>query len=247
MKKLIFLMICCVLLVGCSDGSISKEQYESVVAERDQYKAALEAFSDQTLEGSTTSMIEEETQNNTNSDILSQLDVREYSMESSIGSTYYILVIKNNSPYTLSISANCTAKSSEGALIGAASSEENAIESGYEVCLINLFDDAVNVSSFAYELTAKEDTYNMPVLSDLYFEVSNTDKKAIVTCTNNGSEPAEFVKGVALFFKNDILINYDYTYFTDDDNEIKPGSTIAKELRAFASYDDVKIYYSGRR
>lgn len=46
-KKLFIALLCGLMLVGCSSIGVSQEQYESVVAERDEYKAALESIKEQ--------------------------------------------------------------------------------------------------------------------------------------------------------------------------------------------------------
>lgn len=251
MKKITLLLFACIVMTGCSSG-VSQSEYDKVVAERDQYKAELESFSNKeeihvnVSTEESTEVIETQSES-VKEDILTQLEVSEYSMENSIGDTYYVLVVKNNSPDTLKINANCTAKDSSGALIGAASSEAEAIESGFEICMLNYFDGVKDAASFDYKLDVKKDEYFKPVLSDLQYEVSKTDKKAIVSCVNIGDKSAEFVEGKALFFKDGTMINYSSTYFTDDDNEIKPGDTIVKEFNSYEIYDDVKIYFSGRR
>lgn len=165
----------------------------------------------------------------------------------SIGSAHYFLIIKNNSSETISVSVNATAKDAEGNLIGTTTQSEEAIPSGYEVCIGCYFSDAKNAASFEYTLDAKKDKYYEAVIQDLTYEESRTDKKVIISCTNNGKDAAEFVKATALFFLNGELIRSDSTYMTDDDSEIKPGATIIKEMNSFGEYDDAKIYFSGRK
>lgn len=41
-KRMMLLVLCAGLMAGCSSGGVSQEQYESVVAERDEYKAQLD-------------------------------------------------------------------------------------------------------------------------------------------------------------------------------------------------------------
>ena len=180
-------------------------------------------------------------------DLASQMSITEYSMENSIGDTYYILVVKNNSNETVQLSVNAIAKDADGKTIGAASSSEDAVASGQEVCMLNYFDSVKDADTFEYTLTAKKDIYYKPVYSDLSVDESRTDTKVILTVTNTGDKAAMFVQAHAIFFKNGELIGYDYNYVTDDDSELKPGATLSKELECYSEYDDVKIYMSGRR
>lgn len=176
-----------------------------------------------------------------------KLDISEYSYENTIGDTLHFLVIKNNSNYTIKVSSNTTALDSSGTILGANSSELEALGSGCESCLIDYFDGVENIDKFEYTLSLKEDPYYESVISDLSYETSEQRDKVIVTCTNNGSEPAEFVEVIGLFFKNGELVNYDSTYVTDDDSELKPGATLSEELNCYDGYDEVKIYFTGRK
>lgn len=182
-----------------------------------------------------------------NDDLASQMSIIEYSMENTIGDTYYILVVKNNSSQTVELNVNAIAKDGEGKTIGAASSSENAVGVGQEVCLLNYFDSVKDAKTFEYTLSAKKDKYYDSVYEDLSVEESKTDEKVVLTVTNTGSKADEFVEAYALFFKNGELTGYDSTYITDDDFEIKPGATISKELNCYQGYDDVKVYFSGRK
>lgn len=246
------------LLLGCGQQGVSLEEYNKVVSERDEYKAQLDQINEalKTLGGmDTTDETEKEEledgagkekpQGFVEDEVAQQLDITEYSYVNSIGHTVYCLVLKNNSPYTLSIEANVTTKDDEGNLTGANSCDVQAFESGYETCMRTYFDGEQN--NFEYELSIKEEDYYKPVLSDLSYEISQTEKKIIVSATNNGQDASAFVEGTALFFKDGNLVALDYTYFVDDDNEIKPGKTINKELNGYSSYDDVKVYFTGRR
>lgn len=173
--------------------------------------------------------------------------VEEYSYINSIGAAQYFLIVKNNSSETIEVNVNATAKDSDGNLIGAKQASEEAIPSGYEVCINCYFSDAKDADSFEYTIDAKKDKRYDAVIQDLSYEESRTDKKVIISCTNNGEDPAAFVEATALFFLNSELVRSDSTYFTDDDSEIKPGATIIKEMQSFEEYDDVKIYFSGRK
>ncbi|MDE7446172.1 MAG: DUF4190 domain-containing protein [Lachnospiraceae bacterium] len=184
---------------------------------------------------------------NSEQDLASQMSINEYSMENTIGDTYYILIIKNNSSETVELNVNAVAKDGSGKTIGAASSSENAVESGQEVCLLNYFDGVTDADTFEYTLSVKKDKYYDSVYSDLTVEESRTDEKVILTVTNNGSAPAQFVEAQALFFSNGELVYFGSTYITDDESEIKAGATIAKEIDCYMEYDDVKVYFSGRK
>lgn len=251
MKQIIVTMIMIsVLLCGCgSSGGISQAEYDKVIAERDEYKEKYESLLGQensTEEKSVANQEKEIKQQVENEDIKAEV-TEEYHYINSIGAAQYFLIVKNDSSETISVNVNATAKDAEGNLIGANTQSEEAIPSGYEVCIGCYFSDAKNAANFEYTLDAKKDSYYDAVIQDLSFEESRTDKKVIISCTNNGDDAAQFVEATALFFSNSELVRSDSTYITDDDSEIKPGATIVKEMNAYDEYDDVKIYLSGRK
>ena len=109
------------------------------------------------------------------------------------------------------------------------------------------FNDVSNVDKVEYKLQySLESTYS-PVIKNLDIQQTLNDKNVVVSVTNNGSNAAEFVEAHALFFDaGNKVIATDSTYVDDDDNEIKPGATISKQLDARNGYDHVEVYFTGR-
>lgn len=240
------------MVVGCGGNTVSQEKYAEVVAERDAYKQELERIKG--TDSGDKQEIEDETKETKNpksspEELSEQIEVRECSTINSFGDAYYALIVKNNSDKTVSLDVNAVAKDSDGKTVGAASSSGEAIGSGHEVCLMNYFDNISIDSTFEYTMSAKEDDYYKSVLGDLAHEDSDTGDKVVVTCTNNGDEAAQFVEGTVLFFSGDSLAGYQTNYFTDDDSELKPGASIAKEFDFYeeGAYDRFEVYFTGRR
>lgn len=176
--------------------------------------------------------------------VLSQLQVNTYKMSNDFWH-YAFIEITNNSEYDLEISANLKYRNADGNLIGADSCSENAIQSGSTVLFYTMPDE--DFATIEYELSASEEDWYECVLNDLSYESVTASEKEIVTITNNGTKPAEFVECSMLFFMGDQVVGFDWTYFTDDDSEIKPGRSITKELNCYEDYDSYMIYFTGRR
>lgn len=257
MKKILILLCGVLLAGGCASGGVSQEEYESIAAERDFYKEQLEALLSESEEVTDeTAEIEDKVSdkqsmkspNLSSSDLLEQISADEYSYASSSGTTWYFLEVTNNSPVAVSIETNIIGKDSVGNVIGAVSGGVNIIESGYSACILHMFDGS-EPTTFEYTISVSEETWYKPVQSDLTYEFSDTGDKVIVTCTNTGSEPAEFVEGLMLFFSGDTLIEHSSNYFTDDDFELKPENTLVKEFECYSdvSYDNYKFFLNGRR
>lgn len=239
--KLLPVAIICLSLCSCdgnTSSTISKKEYDKTTAKKDNSKVQLEE------PGNT----QEPEKDKSETDLNSQVKVKEYSYVNSIGYTWYFMEFTNNSSVTVSIETNVKAKDKKGNTIGAASASENAIESGYTVCLGHMF-DGKKPSSFDYTFSVKKEDFFKPVLSDLSYEISDTGKKVIVSCTNKGKEAAEFVEGTILFFSGKKLLDHNTTYFTDNDIELKPGNTISEEFDYYGEkkYNKFKIYFTGSR
>lgn len=176
--------------------------------------------------------------------VLSQLEVTEYAYSSS-WYQYGFLAIKNNSNFDLDLSVSVKFYDASGNLIGANTKSQEAFESGTEILLYFMPDE--EFARMEYEFSAdKEDWYEC-VVSDLTYESVSAKNKEIVSVTNNGEKPAEFVEVHALFFKGGKVVGHNSTYFTDDDYELKPGKTITEELSCYEDYDSVKFFFTGRR
>lgn len=225
MKKALLLILACVFLLS---GCISIEVEEPTGGDT----VSIEA-----TEKVVTSEFDEAT-------VLSQLEVTEYSYKSSVWH-YAFLVIANKSEFDIEVSVDIKFYDKNGDLVGAKNGEQEAFESGTEIVMYFMPDEAY--AKMEYELSVEEEDWYECVVSDLTYESTTAKKKEIVSVTNNGTEAAEFVEGSALFFKGDKVVGFEQTYFTDDDSELKPGKTITKEMDCYKKYDSVKFFFTGRR
>jgi hypothetical protein len=257
--KIFLLLIICTCIVGCgSSGGVSQEEYDSVVAERD---ALLEkvATLDSELSDSTdteTLQIESTVNENDESDDSSKnyeedgdevQIVTEYTLAGGRNYTYHFMIITNNSDKTLEISSASLAYSKDGEIIGAADSSFDALGSGCTSVMYELFETTDTIDHYETELTTSSSGYYESVIQDMTYTQNDIKKGAVYQVTNNGDSAAKFVEGYALFFSGKELVAYDRIYFTDDDNEIKSGKTISKQLTTSKEYDNIEFYLSGRR
>ena len=271
MKKIVAIaMIAATLtMVGCSDTGVSQEKYdalqeayESVAAERDAllpYRPSEKAESTNGTEPAgkveTTTEVEpvETQKQETESTVVtgefdadlvaSQLEVTEYFCDGK-WYDYTFLAIKNNSDFNLSISVAVKFFNGNGELIGAETRDQEAFESGTDTLL--MFSPDEKYATLEYEVSVSEEDLYECVVSKLSYESTTAKNKEIVSVTNNGSIPAEFVECYVLFFKDGKVVDYDKTYFTDGDYELKPGKTITNELDCSQKYDNVLFFLTGR-
>lgn len=174
-----------------------------------------------------------------------QMDVSEYGY-TSYGSIYYVLVITNNSPVTVTINTNVVGKDSEGNNIGAESGYAEAIESGHSAVISHLFYDS-QPESFEYTLETSEASFYQSASSDIIYEENDTGNGIVMTCTNNGEEAASGVEGTVLFFLGEELVYCETQYFSDSDFELKAGASLTEEFDCDESYDSYQIYITAIR
>lgn len=177
----------------------------------------------------------------------SDFAVKEYLYENAIGDTLYFLVITNNSNANVSVSGNGTAKDVSGNAIGADDMDINVLGAGETSIGYFYFNGVTGIDKVDYQLKYSDKLYYLPVVGNLEVEQTTNDKNVILTVTNNGDKPAEFVEATAIFLdENDKVINYNDTYIVDNDNEIKVGDTLSGQLDCYKGYDHVEVYFTGR-
>ena len=174
------------------------------------------------------------------------LFISDYLYES-YGSSYHFFEITNNSPHTLRISINETAKDGAGNIIGANSASEEDIPPGCTVFVYNYFSDVKGISSFDTSIQTKAEDIYIPVLQNIAYSTTDLGDKVVVTATNTGAIPAEFTEATVLFFKNGKVVYYGSAYLVDDDYELKPGASLSEQIHSYKDYDSYKIHLTARR
>jgi len=179
-----------------------------------------------------------------NADEIAQaLVIHEHHYSSSL-SPWVFLIINNTSEFALDISGALETFDTNGKILSHNDSSVEAVAPGTETILTFLLDE--KYASTKYEISVSETEYYGPVVQNLTYTSSPAKNKEIVTVTNNGGIAAQFVEGTALFIKNDVIVDYNTAYFTDDDYEIKPGKSITKEVSCYEAYDTMIIVFTGR-
>jgi hypothetical protein len=178
----------------------------------------------------------------------SDFDKVGYLYENSIGTTYYYLVITNNSTVPVSISGNGIAKDADGNSVGAGNMSIDILGVGETTIGYFYFSGVKDVANVDYSLSYDTAPYYYPVIGNLSIEQTLNDKNVTVSVTNNGDYPAQYVLAYCLFFDADNNITRtDWTYVTDGDSEIKPNATISAQLDNYnGTYDHAEVYFQGR-
>lgn len=174
--------------------------------------------------------------------VISQLETTTYSCKSS-SYMYGAIVVKNNSEFVIDLEVTAVLYDSDKNIVGTQSDTIYAMEPGVASAMTFMNDG--DYDSIECEFSVGDEGYYLPVVSSLSMEVSPAKEKAVISVTNNGDKPAQFVKFIAIFFKGDTPVSIEWGYCVDDDSEIKPGKTQRAEARSFEKFDSVKVYLSG--
>jgi hypothetical protein len=173
-------------------------------------------------------------------------EIKEYKYENPYATMYY-MVVTSHAGIPVQLYVNATAYDAGNTMISAANSTLEIIGPEEQSIMSLYFENAKNVDHIDYSLQINKDVYYEPVLRNLSVESNLNGQNLILSIKNNGEKPAEFVQGTALFFDaNDQIVSTDFTYFTDNDSEIKPGESISGQLSSYEAFDHVEYYLDGR-
>ena len=175
------------------------------------------------------------------------LQIKEYRYDNSIGDTLWFLVVTNNSDKDFSVNANAIAYDGSGYMIGADDTSIDILGAGQTSICYFYFDGVSEIARVDYQTYADTSSYYSDVIHNLSVNETINNGNVIVSVTNNGTESAEFVEAYALFFDEQRnLVGYESAYVTDADSEIKSGATITKQLDCYKPFSDVEVYFTGR-
>lgn len=255
MKKLIAVLLCAIVLSACSNG-VSQEEYESVVAERDEYKATLESIA--AIFSSDTDTDENIEQSNDESSP-EKIKMIESGWSSYIAGDYahvkYAVKIENpNSEYAVNYpTIIVTAKDSEGKILSTEERVLNSIAAGdsiyygdeifYEGSVPTTVD--ISVSNGNDDYSVQDDT---EYVRQADFAISNVseykgDYNTTYTgeITNNSSVDFNTVAVILIYRQTGNIVGGDIVYV----NDLTAGMTKAFELSAdskMTQYDSYEFY-----
>lgn len=176
--------------------------------------------------------------------VVDNIEVEGYSYSTEF-SNELVLVLKNKSDAHCKLNMSVDFYDENNNIIDTQDDYIDVFSAGTENAINFMTDD--KFATYKYEIKVEEPAdYYFSVNDKLSCEVSIATDKAIISATNNGDKPAEFVKYNALFFKNDNLVYASWGYVIDDDSEIKPGSTEKETASCYEDFDSVKVYLDGR-
>lgn len=254
MKKLLMMMVCCVAMVGCGSSGVTQEQYESVVAERDEYKARLESIAEvfDSFDDSTTEKNVETTEA-TKEDISLEkivlLDSGWCSYKSGDWAhvPYAVQIQNPNSDYAVEFpTITITAKDADGKILSTDEQVLNSIAADdtiiygndifYEGDVPSIVD--ISVSNKERNFKTQDDDEYVKQSDFVVSNISENDgmfKKYTGEISNNSEVDFDTVAVIVIYKSGDSIIGGEVTYVDD----LMANSTKPFEL----SSDSDKIEY----
>lgn len=170
--------------------------------------------------------------------ILDNLNIQEYTWDSKY-KNYVSLVITSTSDYVGAFDINMIFYDSDNNPIGSKNSKCDIVEK--DIPLLITISNEEKYDHYDYEITPVK-SYYKPIVSKLSSSINETEKKLIVSITNNSDYVAKFVECTVLFFKDNKPIGYDYCYCIDSDDSIKPNDTQIGEISKLSDYDSYLLF-----
>lgn len=264
-KRIVVLSILIAILLSSCGSSISQEDYDkilqerneyekeynNVIKERDEYKEKYETLLSSIPDSKNTQASTKNTEepSKSSSDTESFLEniekVNEYKWNSS--SYYYIgIELKNNNDSTLRLDSEFIFYDEDNNIIGTKKTDYVAFESQSNILLYIANEDPFD--HYECNLNPREDNTNNPVKSLLKSEVSETDSKLIFSITNTGDADALFVKCTVLFLRGGEPVSLTYSYAGTSNGKILPSETERAEIKKpyNTPYDEYILFLDGR-
>lgn len=242
MKKIVTFIIATLLLTGCTSG-VSQSEYDKVVQERDSLKTELAQLKGEDVAINVEQPENEKPQTGTfdRKTISDQLILTDYIIDSKY-SDYVVTTIKNPTDFDVQVQINQSYKDTDGNITGIETKSDYCLSAGGEVALWSTADDLP--ASVENSVDVKESMYKG--FTNLSYETTQAGKKIIITATNNESKPISFLNFVVVFFNGETPVGFDYGYIIDTDDELKAEATLSAEAETRESFDNYKVYFSGR-
>ena len=206
----------------------------------------IDSFDSKNMDDGSTADASSESDSADPADYAAQLDKEEYTYDDGYGSTYHFIVLKNNSDQTLTIATNSVAYNGSGDKIGADSGHLDALGPKSEQLVIESFDNVSDVDHFDTTISASKAKWYEDATANIEVEADVLGDKVIITCTNNGDEPAQSVEGRVIFLKDGECVGFSTNYFTNEDGKLKPGESLTKQFDYYnGTFDEAKYYIAG--
>ena len=152
-----------------------------------------------------------------------------------------VLVVKNNSKFSIAIEVYAAFYDGEDNLVYVDSSSSRLVESGYStVMAVSSYTEYERVE---YGFQVAETRY-VPLRSNFTYEDSASTDAVKLSVTNNNEVAASDVSATVLFFSGDDLVYLRTERIKDDTDGIQAGGTGEVEVKSYSPFDSYEVYLS---
>jgi len=178
--------------------------------------------------------------------VASEIEVlEEHTWKSSVDYYFVAIVFKNTSDYLISPEINVVFRDEKGEAVGTGVATEEAVGPNSKMAFV--LSNDVPFATYEYTLTAEECIIYGECASKIECNLKTVSDKFILEVKNNGKEAAKFVQYTMLLKKDGKVVDYKWGYCTDEDNELKPGAAIVKEVNYYTpAIDTIDIYFNSK-
>lgn len=156
------------------------------------------------------------------------------------------LIVTNNSQQLVEAQFAIKYFDADGNVVGVSNVSTEALDPGATHLITDSNESPYDYAEVSVTSAEPDDRYHGGMKNVACDDYSVNGDKVIFEVTNNGNAAVSFVRAQVLFYNGDEVVDYDYGYATDDDNELKPGVTLMSELSTNKSFTSYRIFYYGR-
>lgn len=269
MKRYLFVvLVLLLLLTGCSSG-ISQADYDAIVAERNaaleenralkealavyeqtqsesNNEHATEAVAEDVTEAVTEPILEEAPREENIADLLEIENVKWHKHYINADHYHCDLIVTNNSQQLVEAEFSIKYFDASGNVIGVSNVSTEALAPGASHLLTANNESPYEYAEVSITSAKADDRYNGSMENVTCNDYAVNGEKVIFEVTNNGDAAVAFVRAYVLFYNGEEVVDTDYAYAIDDDDELKPGATLMAEVSTNKSFTTYRIFYYGR-
>lgn len=256
MKKIaVFFLAIMFILTGCSSG-ISQADYDAVVAERDEALAQIEILKERLEVLEQNQPLESEVVENATvttappeeniADLLVIETVKWHKHYINADDYHCDLIVTNNSHQLVEAKFAIKYFDASGNVIGVSNVSTEALGPGATHLITSDNESPYEYAEVTITSAKADDRYQGSLENVSCTDYPVNGEKVIFEVTNNGNAAVSFVSAYVLFYNGNEVVDYDYAYAIDDDNELKPGATLMAEASTNKSFTSYRIFYYGR-
>lgn len=155
----------------------------------------------------------------------------------------HLVIVKNNSDKTLSVSTSSLAYDGTGQLLGSGNGDAEIIPAGYTSFIKETLNVNGDIDDFDTTVKAAEANKSQSALQDLSCDGTESSNGAVLTIKNTGKSKISSINGYVLFYLNDQIMDAQSVYISS----LESGDTTYEQVDSDEAFDSFKYYFTASR